>query len=458
MLETFVSRLRETCGVLPGQHMLAAVSGGADSTALLCLLDAIRASFPLQISCAHVEHGIRGAASAEDMRFVEALCKQKNIPFYGKRVNAAAYAKVHKCSLEDAARTLRYDFLTKTAKAVGADAIALAHHQGDQAETVLLHAARGSDVRGLCAMRARRGNIIRPLLTFTPEELRAYLQSIGQPWREDETNACLDYARNRIRCAVLPALEAAYPGARAALARLALSAQRDEDYFSARLCELELNRPLMLVNGACLPKEKLAGLHPALAGRALVRLIETAGVPTQSTQVIARLLDLLPARGTVNLTEDARTEIGAAYVAVLRKDEAVGPTALNPLGDTETPFGAVRIRRAEAGETGDGVHSQAMDEDLLQGAALAPWQSGEEMIPFGTDHPVRMKKLLENVEHALRKSVPVLKQGDTVLWMPGVRPAEICRGAGGARVLVEMLNRFDGDFRSAAARQQSKSK
>lgn len=96
-------------------------------------------------------------------------------------------------------------------------------------------------------------------MTFTPEQLRAYLQSIGQPWREDETNVCQDYARNRIRHAALPALEAAYPDARAALARLASSAQRDEDYFSARLGELGLNRPLMLVNGACLPKEKLAG-------------------------------------------------------------------------------------------------------------------------------------------------------------------------------------------------------
>ncbi len=458
MRETFVIRLKEACGVLPGRHVLVAVSGGADSTALLCLFDEIRETFPLQISCAHVEHGIRGAASAEDMRFVEALCAQKNIPFYGKRVDAAAYAGAHKCGLEDAARTLRYDFLTETAKAVGADEIALAHHLGDEAETVLMHAARGSDIRGLCAMRARRGNLIRPLLTFTPEQLRAYLQSIGQPWREDETNACQDYARNRIRHAALPALEAAYPDARAALARLALSAQRDEDYFSARLCELGLHRPLMLANGACLPKVKLSGLHPALAGRAIVRLIETVGVPTQSALAVSQMLDLLPTGGTVNLTGGARAEIGAAYVAVLRKDETVLPTALNPRGETETPFGTVRIRAAEAGETGDGVHSQAMDESLLQGAAIAPWQSGDTMTPFGLNRPVRMKKLLENVEHALRRSVPVLKQGNTVLWMPGVRPAEICRGAGGARVLVEMLNRFDGDFRSAAARQQSKSK
>ena len=162
MQETFVGRLRGACAVLPGSHVLAAVSGGADSTALLCFFCEIREAYPISVSCAHVEHGIRGAASEEDMRFVKALCEQKNVPFYSGRVDAPGYARAHGCGLEEAARALRYDFLEKTAEAVGADAIALAHHRGDQAETVLLHAARGSDIRGLCAMRWRRGKLIRP--------------------------------------------------------------------------------------------------------------------------------------------------------------------------------------------------------------------------------------------------------------------------------------------------------
>lgn len=276
MQETFVGRLRGACAVLPGSHVLVAVSGGADSTALLCFFCEIRETYPISVSCAHVEHGIRGAASEEDMRFVKALCEQKNVPFYGGRVDAPGYARAHGCGLEEAARALRYDFLERTAEAVGADAIALAHHRGDQAETVLLHAARGSDIRGLCAMRWRRGKLIRPLLDAEPEALRAYLRRIGQPWREDETNACEDYARNRIRRSAMPALEAAYPDAQGALARLAASAQRDEDYFAKQLDELGFGTPLKLVNGACLPREKLEGLHPALAGRALVGLIERA--------------------------------------------------------------------------------------------------------------------------------------------------------------------------------------
>lgn len=454
MQETFVSRLRGACAVPPGSHVLVAVSGGADSTALLCFFCEIREAYPLSVSCAHVEHGIRGAASEEDMRFVEALCAQKNVPFYSRRVDAVGYARAHKCGLEDAARTLRYDFLEKTAEAIGADAIALAHHRGDQAETVLLHAARGSDIRGLCAMRWRRGKFIRPLLDDEPEALRAYLQSVGQPWREDETNACEDYARNRVRRSALPALEAAYPDARGALARLAASAQRDEDYFSQRLDELGLNRPFELVNGACLPKKRLAGLHPALASRAIVGLIEKAGAPTQSAQTVSRLMSGLDGRGAINLSGGARAEIGAEYVAILRPEEAVASTPLHPSGATQTPFGTFIVRPAEPGEMGDGVHSQTMAAGLLTGAVIALWQSGDEMTPFGAKSPVRMKKLLENVEHALRRSVPVLKnEKNTLLWMPGVRPAEICRGGGGNRVLIEFINRFEGGFCTAAAQQ-----
>ena len=146
-----------------------------------------------------MEHGIRPRTSEADMAFVQALCCRLGIPCYVERADVPAYAKAHGIGLEDAARTLRYAFLDQTARRIAADYIALAHHAQDQAETVLMHAARGSDMRGLCAMRYRRGNIIRPLLDWKPQDLRAYLEANGQPWREDETNGDLVYTRNRIR-------------------------------------------------------------------------------------------------------------------------------------------------------------------------------------------------------------------------------------------------------------------
>ena len=445
--EAWMEQLRQDCGVRAGSRVLVAVSGGADSTALLCFFCEIRERYPLDISCAHVEHGIRGAQSLEDMEFVRTLCAQKNVPFYGTHADVPSYAKAHGCGMEDAARTLRYAFLRETAEKIGADVIALAHHRRDQAETVLLHAARGSDLRGLCAMRIRRDDLIRPFLSETPEDIRAYLTSMGQPWREDETNACEDYARNRVRLTALPALEAACPGAEGALARLASAAQRDEDYFSMQLDE-HAGQPLLLADGACLPREKLVGLHPALTSRAFIRLAEAAGIPAQSAQTIERLSACLTQEGrcAVNLIGGGRAEFGARYVCFLHERQIEEtPIALN--GATQTPFGTFTVRQARGGEFGDGVTTQTMDARDLAGAVVAPWRAEDEMTPFGARKAVRMKKLLEGVEHGLRRSVPILRRENTLLWMPGVRPAEICRGReGGARVLVSFENRFAGGF------------
>ena len=166
---------------------------------------------------------------------------------------------------------------------------------------MLLHAARGERYPRALRNALAAGKLIRPLLDAEPEALRAYLRRIGQPWREDETNACEDYARNRIRRSALPALEAAYPDAQGRLRG-----------WPHRRSGMRITLPSGLTSwGSARPEagqrrvsaeEKLEGLHPALAGRALVGLIERAGAPTQSAQTVSQLLDGLPGRGAMNLS------------------------------------------------------------------------------------------------------------------------------------------------------------
>ena len=285
--EAWMERLQQDCGVCAGSHVLAAVSGGADSTALLCFFCEIREKYPLEISCAHVEHGIRGAQSLADMEFVRELCRQKNVPFYSTHADVPDYAKAHGCGIEDAARTLRYAFLVEIAKKIGADAIAMAHHRRDQAETVLLHAARGSDLRGLCAMRMRRGRFIRPFLNETPENIRAYLNQIGQAWREDETNACEDYARNRVRLTALPALEAACPGAEGALASIGV-VQRVASFVVLPLIGMSIAiQPLLGFNyGAHLFKRVKMTLAWGIAGNTVIAVVLWALVHLFPVQIV----------------------------------------------------------------------------------------------------------------------------------------------------------------------------
>lgn len=439
--EVFRLRLLNGCAVAPGAHVLVAVSGGADSTALLCFFAQVRDSYPLSVSCAHVEHGIRAEASLEDMAFVRALCREKHIPFYAESVDAPAYAGAHGCGTEDAARTLRYAALRRMAREAHADVIALAHHRGDQAETVLLHAARGSDVRGLQAMRMRSGDLIRPLLDCGPEELRAYLRGIGQVWREDESNADLRYARNRVRSRVLPELELACPGAGAALCRLARAAQRDEAYFHAQLDALPV---IPLVDGAAMARGQLEGLHPALLSRALVRLMALAGLDAQRSDAIEAVMAALGGRkvAAVNLSGGAHALIGERMLCVVRGGT---PPVDVPLGPdrTQTPFGTFTVREAAPGETGDGRASQAIPERLLRGARVTQRRAGDVMTPFGRHTPVKLGRLLidAGVEQGMKNSLPVLRGEAGVLWAVGLRPGELCRGQDGER---RMLVAFHG--------------
>jgi len=452
--QEFTRNLTEGCALAPRSHVLMAVSGGADSVAMLCLFAAVRDSFPLTLSCAHVEHGIRGGDSLEDLSFVRALCERENIPLYTAHVDAPGYAKTHGCGLEDAARTLRYAFLERTADAIGADAIALAHHAGDQAETVLMRAARGSDLRGLCAMRHRRDALIRPLLDVRADALRGYLASIGQSWREDATNQDTAFARNRLRHEVLPQLERAVPGAGSALCRLARAAQRDEDFFAQQLDALDI--PVhALVNGAALDRRRLAPLHPALLSRLLVRAIAFAGILPQNADVLEAIADALGRDGAVvNLIGGAHAVAGRRYLCLVREADEEIDVPLAVPGVTDTPFGRVAVRRALPGETGDGRREQAIPAYLLDGARVTGRREGDTMVPFGIHTSVKLKKLMidAGIERAMRASVPVLRRGDTVLFAAGLRPAECVRSTDEEE---RMIVRFEGLPPFAEEREQS---
>ena len=442
--DEFSTRLSRDCMLAPGSHVLIALSGGADSTALLCFFLEAAQRYPLVVSCAHVEHGIRGKSSQDDCAFVHMLCENKGVPLHTAHVDAPAYCRAHGCGMEDAARRLRYAFLYETAGKIGADAIALAHHVGDQQETVLLHALRGCDVKGLCAMRYRSGNLIRPLLDQTPKELREYLLSIGQAWREDESNADTAYLRNRIRHAILPEMEAAMPGAGDALVRLSRAAQRDEDYFSALLDGVDLQE-IPLVDGMAVPKGVLKGLHPAVCSRALVRLMERACVAAQGADVIEAIMEALQSNGAVvNLSSGAHACAGERYLCLVRTEAAIPDTRLCVPGDTQTPFGLFEVREAAAGETGDGKRTQCMPLHVLEGAVVSSRREGDTMIPFGKHTPVKLKKLMidAHVERAMRRSVPLVRDGEgNVLFAAGLRSAECCRAAKDEK---QMMVRFCG--------------
>ena len=202
-----------------------AVSGGADSVALLIALRRVAREFDLSVHAAHLHHGLRGREADGDLAFVRALCARLGVPLRAERWDARARMRRRGLTGQAGLRALRREFLAAAARRAGATAIATAHTADDQLETVLMRLLRGAGLAGLAGMRPRRGGWIKPLLEGTRAEIEADLRAAGEPWRDDRSNADRAYLRNRVRHDVIPALLAALEpagtgaGARAALAR-----------------------------------------------------------------------------------------------------------------------------------------------------------------------------------------------------------------------------------------------
>ena len=188
---------------------LVALSGGADSVALLCMLHGQGDD----IEALHCNFQLRGEESERDEHFVTDLCHRLGIPLHVKRFDTQYYAREQGISIEMAARTLRYEWFETMRQKLGATAIAVAHHREDQAETLLLNLVRGTGLRGLAGMRPRNGHIIRPLLDMSKEEILDYLKHIGQDYMTDSTNLEREALRNRIRLDIMPLLRQLNPKA-----------------------------------------------------------------------------------------------------------------------------------------------------------------------------------------------------------------------------------------------------
>ena len=192
--------------IVQGDKILVAFSGGIDSVALLNLLLEVRESFGLRLGAAHLNHGYRENADADEA-FCRSFCEEKEVPFFSRKMDVEAYAKAEKVSFEMAGRTLRYAFFEEVMKEKGFSKCATAHHLDDQVETVFLNLMRGTGLKGLTGISPLRGRYVRPLLSYKKSELLAYLERNQISFRHDHTNDEVEYQRNRLRNEVLPYLE-----------------------------------------------------------------------------------------------------------------------------------------------------------------------------------------------------------------------------------------------------------
>ncbi len=214
----------------PGDRVLVAVSGGADSVAMLHALHTRSTELGISLHVAHLNHGIRGTDSDADEQFVRELAAGFALPLTVERVSVPDLRAQTGTGEEETARMARYDFLQRTAAQVGADKIAVGHTADDRVETVLLNLVRGTGINGLASIRPVNGNIVRPLIDTWRSEIEAFLEHHGLKYRLDQSNLDTDYTRNRVRHQLIPTLERDYnPQLKGALLRLARVAESQSD-------------------------------------------------------------------------------------------------------------------------------------------------------------------------------------------------------------------------------------
>lgn len=273
-----------------GDGILAAVSGGPDSLGLLLFLKDIEEREGIRLGCCCVNHHLRKAAE-EETAYVASVCRRFHIPFYRKDVDVPETRKEEKGSVETVARSLRYEALEEAAKAGGYRKIALAHHEDDQAETILFHFLRGSGMKGLIGIQPKRGEFIRPFLCVTREDIGCFLSDYPVSPCHDETNDIPDATRNKIRLTLLPRLREYNPSLVTGLTHMASLLRDEEDFMEgeeAKEAAFFRQRGRLLVY----PFHRLQALHPAMQRRLIRRACMMVSRHTPDAEGVERMRKL----------------------------------------------------------------------------------------------------------------------------------------------------------------------
>ena len=406
-----------------GDTVICAVSGGADSMCLLTLMLRLSKEMELKVAAANLNHSLRGAEGDGDSQFVETVCEIMGVPFYGKKLDIAAIARARGQSVEEAGRDERYKFFDELSAKLGGAKIATGHNLSDNAETIIFRLARGSGAKGLCGIRYKRGNIIRPLLDSTRKEIEAYLVENAVMWREDSTNSQLRYSRNKIRHTVIPRLEEIQPSAVEKIVSCGRSIAEDEEYLSSLADKLLTSA---YVDEDEYSSSAILAAPPPIARRAAARLLEDWGARDITQDKIMAFLDLCtkPSGKRMDLNGDAYA-LRSFYTVVKqsrRKEKGFSYT-IKPGQKVRHDNWEVSITITdEPPRVRDGSVA-VFDPNQLFGRFTVRSREDGDKIKLRGGGSKKLKELFieQKIPQSMRSAVPVVVKGDEVLFVPPYR-------------------------------------
>lgn len=437
--------VRRSGALRAGERVLVAVSGGADSSALLHILASVSRELPLELRAAYFDHGLRGAdAARREHDAVAALAADVGVPLRIGAGHVRQLAREQRLPLEDAARRARYQFLASIAAEEGCDVVATGHTLDDQAETVLLHLVRGSGLAGLAAMAARSPwpfgpgpDLARPLLGLRRSDTAAYCRASGIALAEDESNASPSFTRNRVRHELLPLLRTLNPRIEQALAQLATSVQGDlallEEMAAAALPSDTARGELRIA------RERLRRLPPALrlhaARLAAARVLPPgAGLRAAHIRAVSEAADL-PAGAVLELPAGVRLYADHDAV-VLSPRGAPEPVPAEPVPlavPGVTDVAGWRFETAVTEPSATPAGAVVVDAD-----AVGPWlavrrrRPGDRFQPLGMAEDKKLQDFLVDakIPRRERDALPLVVCERGIVWVTGVRLAAWARPSG----------------------------
>ena len=402
----------------PGDRVVCAVSGGADSMALLWAMYLLRDKLKINLSAAHFNHGLRGEESDRDEAFVRQFCVDYQIPF----VCGSGRVVPGNKGLEAAAREARYAFLKSLP-----GKIATAHTADDNAETILLHLVRGTGLRGLGGITPVNGNVIRPMLTVTREEVLAFLQEYSIPYVEDSTNTGDDFLRNRLRHRVMPLLREENPNFSENLTAMALRLRQDEETLANKAFENKTNSITALRQ-----------MEPAIRSRVLAGMLTDAGVKEPESEHIAALEKLVfSAKPSAKASFPGNITLHRNYdvLEISRGEETIEVAELTCPGELHFP--GVRI-------TCQPNASAVWHEDdfsvIPQGKILVrPRLPGDSIRLLGGTKTLKKLYIDAKIPASRRMQIPVLADDGGVLGVVGfgAHLDRLSDGPGAVRIRFE---------------------
>ncbi len=447
-----------------GDRLLVAVSGGADSTALLQLLWRLARRQRLDLTAVHLDHGLRGESARADRRWVEELADRLGIPCFSGRREVGPVIEGGGSSPEEAPRRVRYDYFREAARETGVGILALGHQADDQAETVLLRLFRGGRPAALAGMLPSRMEgelrVVRPLLSFRREELLAFLEEVGEGFRRDSSNRDPRFLRNRVRHHLLPLLEAGYsPRCRELLVELAEREREREEYLrvvlDTRCRDLIREGP----GGPFLDCDRFLRAAPPERGEALRRLLACSGVSSAGRRHFRALerLALGPSGRRYDLPGPAVAcrEGEDLFISSGREEKSLPERVLEIPGEAEIKEIPARLRirilpvepgmagtgGAGTGGDGPGTLREYFDRERVQPPlTVRSRRPGDRYRPLGMEGRRKVKKLLaeSGVPLSRRGLVPVIEDREKIIWLAGHRPHHRCRVREDTREVLEI--------------------